>query len=1214
MEVCVTFYRVVQHLYSCVASYFYNVSVDGLFIRMIALRNNFITGLIYLILSQVGLLFNMPPSSAAVFWPAAGFALFAVLHMGIKIWPGLLLGAFLYKYINFVDERFLIDGDYLPILGIILISFAPVLQAIVGGIAVKKMVGYPSALDKQREIILLLFIGGIVCSLIAPTLGVGTLYVFGEIALENIFSTFTFWWVGDILGIIVVLPVLILLFMPRKDASQGRKVSIISSIMVTMAIILILFSYFKYAYEQQKKQEFYDQALIFKTDVQKKIENYYHVLNTMADYFEASIFVERKGFKKFTKHFLAKYPQISSISWAPHATREEVPGFQEEAQANNYDFYLKHLEKDGTIAALLEEKMFYFPIYYVEPFASMKSILGLDLGFDEKHTQTLNYAAETGNLAVSKMAWKLEKDKPRNTGYMMVEPVYYQGSEGLKGKALSDNLLGYMALSFNIESLLADVKADLLERGMVMHFTDISEEGVTYGVHVTGYSKSKYFFKEDKNIKKMTGLIKLANRTWEVNIFQLKSKINRDAPVLILITLVGGSAFLILLLILLFTITGIANETRREIKRRTKELQEAKNRFDLAVAGANDGIWDWNIETDEMYYAPHYRELLGYKGDDLAGFPNVYGSFYSHLHEDDRARVGIALQEHIEEEKPFSLEYRLRHITGEYRDFHARGAVIRNQHGRAVRMAGSITDVTQRIRTQREIELARREADFAIKVKEDFLASVSHEIRTPLNGIIGTADLLASSQLKGEELRCVETIQTSGRILLALLNDVLDYSKIEAGKLSLNEEPLSLLKMLNELFLLFAAMAKKHNLSLKMDISKEVPKFVNCDEVKMRQVLHNLISNAIKFTDYGSITLKVDVVSKDIVSTKLCFSVIDTGVGIPINAQQDIFDNFTQLQIGGKEIKGTGLGLAICKSIVEMMGGEIGVESKNGDGATFWFTVNLDTIEEDEVEDDEFSDVVLEKVNAKILVVEDIAANIFVIERMLKKLKINVDIAEDGLSAVQAAEKKKYDLIFMDCNLPKLSGYGATRRIRNKLKRDDLPIIALTANAMQGDKRKCLNAGMNDFLPKPIKMRLIHKILAKWLPDKVEILEKNGTENKGVKDISLKKEKAFLIKVYKEFGDQSEKFIELSLKDADKFIDDLVLAHAKGDAEELQFAAHALKGVFKGVYIESLVEQARTIELIAKGDNLNFDEIVILIKKIQMDYSNIKSLIQTANS
>jgi signal transduction histidine kinase/CheY-like chemotaxis protein/HPt (histidine-containing phosphotransfer) domain-containing protein len=400
-------------------------------------------------------------------------------------------------------------------------------------------------------------------------------------------------------------------------------------------------------------------------------------------------------------------------------------------------------------------------------------------------------------------------------------------------------------------------------------------------------------------------------------------------------------------------------------------------------------------------------------------------------------------------------------------------------------------------KAQRELEGARDQALAVSNAKSDFLAKISHEIRTPMNGVLGMIELLSNTPLDRVQKRYMHSIQESAGSLLDLLSDILDFSKIEAGKLRLENRPFDLHKFVAEVADSMAGLAEKKGLRLNNILPDDPTLNVEGDPVRLRQVLTNLLGNAIKFTDRGSILLRVtadqDADDYDLVT----FEVIDTGIGIAPRKHRQIFESFAQADGSTtRRFGGTGLGLAISKQLVEMMGAELCVESEPGEGARFWFTVRMrvDRKGEMSVIDQTFSHIYgqleaevesSQPLQGRVLVAEDNEVNQAVAVGMLESMGVEAEVVADGREAVNAFREKQFDAILMDCQMPELDGYEAAAEIRaleSACRRAPARIIAVTANALAGDMEKCIEAGMDDYLRKPYKSEQLHAALSKILP------------------------------------------------------------------------------------------------------------------------------------
>jgi PAS domain S-box-containing protein len=525
-----------------------------------------------------------------------------------------------------------------------------------------------------------------------------------------------------------------------------------------------------------------------------------------------------------------------------------------------------------------------------------------------------------------------------------------------------------------------------------------------------------------------------------------------------------------------------AEEAQKESERRYRELADLLPQT----------IYELDAKGNVLFANSFGLETFGYTHADL--MKGVH--FLDVVVPEDREKIMENFR------RSFGQSFRPGQYAAEYRMLRKDGStfpaivypapIVRED--RVVGQRGIITDISERKKAEENLRLAKEAAEEAARAKAEFLANMSHEIRTPMNAVIGLTDILLDSDLDAEQRECVETLRNSGDSLLAIINDILDFSKIEAGRMGLEIRTFDLRSFIEEALNLMAAGAAEKGLNLAYSIDKSVPKAVMSDPMRLRQILINLLSNAVKFTEKGDVVLSVDSIPWEDGRIELHFSVKDTGIGIPRDRIDELFQSFSQVDMSTtRKYGGTGLGLAISKRLVEIMEGRIWVESEVGIGSTFHFTVPVDAIPVISPETEEVPGELQSKaryearcgaqfeaqsetqynapVDMRILLAEDNDVNKKVMSRMLRKLGYRADMASNGLEVLKALERQTYDLVLMDIQMPEMDGLEAASQIRKRLPASEQPrIIALTAYAMEGDRERCLEAGMDGYIAKPVKM------------------------------------------------------------------------------------------------------------------------------------------------
>jgi two-component system sensor histidine kinase/response regulator len=513
---------------------------------------------------------------------------------------------------------------------------------------------------------------------------------------------------------------------------------------------------------------------------------------------------------------------------------------------------------------------------------------------------------------------------------------------------------------------------------------------------------------------------------------------------------------------------------------------------------------------------------------------------------------------------------------------------------------GWFYDVTPIIQAQQQAEEANRS-------KSDFLANMSHEIRTPMNAIIGLSHLCLQTHLNEKQRDYVSKVHYSARALLSIINDILDFSKIEAGKLDLENTDFSLQNNLANIDSLIGHLAREKGLEFDMYVAPEVPKFLWGDAARLRQVLLNLAGNAVKFTQQGAITIYITAKNTMQDKVELEFCVQDTGIGISEAQTAHLFQPFNQADSStSRKFGGTGLGLAICKRLVEMMGGELWVKSEPNKGSRFYFTALFGIGHEFETSDAPDAELIEARKQLKgreILLVEDNPFNQQVAKELLEKIGVTVSLANNGNDALEQLNHHHFDIVLMDIQMPVMDGFEATRLIRANPAISTQCIIAMTANAMAEDRQRCLSAGMNDFITKPIAPDLLYTTLAKWIfaePDNPPGPDFSDTEMHPLSAFETHDDEAIGFEVLAQMvGDSPEsihKFAHMFLETAKAGVEEMQEAYLHEDTLTISALGHKLKSSARSVGAHGFAEICNALEDAGKQENLA--DIYMLLQTI----------------
>lgn len=892
-----------------------------------------------------------PTDQVSLLWPAAGLALAAVLAWGPRLWPGLWLGAFLFNL--------WLHPSLIGAVAAGFIAIGVTLQALLGARLTRHLLGAPIPLTRERDVAHFLLLGGPLSCLVSASVATAALYSTGEITAANAVTLWLLWWTGDTLGVLLFTP--LILTWPIAGAFLPRGGFRIALPLLITAVLLVSGNLGLTRLEESRAHE--EAALL----MEETYESGFHFLSQAIEplrgverFFASSEKVTREEYTTFAS-YIARQPSVQSVDWAPRVRHEERAAFEAALRQEDGNGYrLFDLDASGQPVPSAERKE-YFPVSLTEPMADNAIILGLDHGFDPLRRAAMARARDSGQIAVTTTLILLRTPQP---AILAFTPVYQAGliNSKVSVKQRREALRGFIVGVFGIEALFASLDRTASAHQLRYRITDITPGAAPQLLLGTLPAEATSEWKRT---------VSFADRTWQLELqpaspywqpgasFSSRFYLGLSVLAAFLIayaTLSAAGRNAVTAIEVLERTADLARElnarraAEEEIRRLNLDLENKVEETTRALEALHNKEEELSAIVDNLSYGlisidaqgiiqsanPATEAVLGYRPEELIG-NNVsmlmpepersqHDSYISHYLRTGEAHVinsGREVQGLHKDGRLITLELAVN-------EFEVRGERF---------FLGSLYDVSERKQFIEELTRARMDAEQASRAKSAFLAVMSHEIRTPMNGVIGLVDVLAHSSLSEHQADLIASIRESATTLLNIIDDILDFSKIDAGRMTIEHNPLSVAEVVEGLCCALNPDAATKGVEMSLFISPEIPERVIGDTVRLRQVLFNLVGNAIKFSANqsqrkGCVAIRVEIAEAE--PLRLTFRISDNGIGMTRETLAKLFTPFTQAEASTtRRFGGTGLGLAIARQLVELMQGDITVSSRPGTGTTF---------------------------------------------------------------------------------------------------------------------------------------------------------------------------------------------------------------------------------------------------------------------------------------
>lgn len=1016
-----------------------------------------IVAIVYFVTGRLGLLLAIPPGFSTAIWPASGVAVAALLMGGTRLWPGVWFGHFAVNV--FVTGGFsVVDASISTLLLPGLIAMGGALQAYVSASLINSAIGYPNALDDRADILKFAIWGGVVPCLLSASIGLVILYSYGIVAGDHLLYSWTTWYWGDTMGVIIFVPLILIIWGEPRSIWRSR---IYNTAFPIIAIFCFAVLFFFYSHEKEDeifRNEIIDQAKLLDVEFTSSLVGNISVLHSLRDFYDSSSYVDRNEFRTFVKSSLAKFPSLLSLYWNPYVLGEELSDFEKNTTKEGYTNY-RVVEKgaDGKIKPVAIRE-FHVPVLYIEPNESNEKAVGFDVASNPIRYEAIIKARDTGE-AIATAPIDLIQEQGRSKGFLIFCPVYKKGMLIDTIENRRSAIMGFTVGVFNVpkflENMILPFKSNDIEFKIKTVFHG-GQSGLLYETH-SGNCKSNDFQFHKSVI--------VGQKSWDVSYYSSGDYPLAKSGWSEWLVLAGGLAFASFSGVFLLIISGETSRVMKLVDEKTDELSVSENRLRALVESAPVCIHEIDLKGRLMSMNQAGLDMMGVTNQgDICGL-----SYFDVPDFSEREKIKLLFHKAAKGEGS-TFDFTV-NIDGKVMAFGSCFYPVYGKNNRVTHLMGITEDITLRKKAESELIASKEAAETASLTKARFISNMSHEIRTPMNGVLGMADLLLmDEELTSDQRDSVEIINESGKSLMKIVNDIFDFSMIDSGELKLDLSSFYLNVLVDETIGSLRKNAEQKGLALKYIYATDQDDMVVGDSSRIQQALLKVLENAIKFTESGFVSLLINQNEKG----EFVFTIEDTGIGLNEGVLKDIFKEFVQADLSStRNYDGTGLGLAITKQLLALMGGRIKAEIRKSGGSKFTITIPLEMnkIESSKVFDSDVQTV-------KVLIADDDISNQKILKSLIVGLGFEADVATNGKDALALAMKNQYSHILMAVK-PDMDGIESAQAIRGQ---DDqakasVRMIALTADNSEDFKEKCIRAGMNELVQKPVSLAILKEIL-----------------------------------------------------------------------------------------------------------------------------------------